>query len=114
MHYIIVVFALGLAMTQIELEKVANTFDQGQSGSINLSEMVAVLKGTSKKQSMPQKVMSDADKIDFEVMVLQWMLYILMFAKIVLQIQQQVSKCTCEHRFKVSRVAEGQYRVRSS
>lgn len=58
-------------MTQIELEKVANTFDQGQSGCINLSEMVAVLKGTSKKQTVSQKVLSDSDKIEIEVMALQ-------------------------------------------
>ena len=28
-----------------------------------------------------------------------------------LQIEQQVSQCTCEKRFQVTRVAEGQYRV---
>eukprot|EP00731_Ephydatia_muelleri_P031615 Em0023g122a len=87
--------ASGLAMTQIELEKVANTFDQGHSGCINLSQMVAVLKGTSKKQFVSQKVLSDSEKIDIEI-------------------QQQVSKCTCPKRFKVLRVAEGQYRFGDS
>ena len=87
--------ASGLAMTQIELEKVANMFDKGQSGCINLSEMVAVLKGTSKKQVVSQKVLSDTDKIDIEI-------------------QQQVSKCTCAKPFKVVRVGEGQYRFGDS
>ena len=63
---------VGLAMTQIELEKVANTFDQGHGGCINLSQMVAVLKGTSKKQFVSQKVLSDSEKIDIEVTVFRW------------------------------------------
>ena len=40
-------------MTQIELEKIADTFDMNRDGMINLNEIMAVVKGT--KQTLMQR-----------------------------------------------------------
>ena len=57
----------GLAMTQIELEKIADTFDTNRDGMINLNEIMAVVKGTKRTRGMPERSLSDAEKIDHEV-----------------------------------------------
>ena len=54
-------------MTQIELEKIADTFDANRDGMINLNEIMAVVKGTKRTRGMPERSMSDAEKIDHEV-----------------------------------------------
>ena len=54
-------------MTQIELEKIADTFDTNRDGMINLNEIMAVVKGTKRTRGMPERSMSDAEKIDHEV-----------------------------------------------
>ena len=59
--------ATGLAMNQIELEKIADTFDKDRTGLINLSEIVGVLKGSKRYRAMAQESLSDSQKIDHEV-----------------------------------------------
>ncbi len=56
-------------MNQIELEKIADTFDKDRSGMIDLSEIITELKGTNRRTRRPivQEVLSDAQKIDNEV-----------------------------------------------
>ena len=52
---------LGLAMNQIELEKIADSFDKDQSGTIDLREIVSVLKGGSRHTRRPvvQETLTD-------------------------------------------------------
>lgn len=61
--------ATGLAMNQIELEKIADTFDKDRSGMIDLSEIISVLKGSNRRTRRPvvQEAMTDAQRIDNEV-----------------------------------------------
>ncbi len=56
-------------MTQIELEKTADSFDRDRSGMIDLSAILGVLKGRAKRrQHAPsQEAMTDDQKIDNEV-----------------------------------------------
>ena len=60
---------LGLAMNQIELEKIADSFDKDRSGTIDLREIVSVLKGGSRQTRRPvvQETLTDQQKIDNEV-----------------------------------------------
>ena len=54
-------------MTQIELEKIADTFDRDRDGMIDLNEIMTVVKGTRRTCPMYVREMSDAEKIDHEV-----------------------------------------------
>ena len=56
-------------MNQIELEKIADTFDKDRSGMIDLSEIIATLKGSNRRTRRPvvQENMSDAEMIENEV-----------------------------------------------
>ena len=54
-------------MNQIEMEKIANAFDQDKDGLIDLNEIMAVLKGSRRAQPVSQAAASDSDKIDSEV-----------------------------------------------
>ncbi len=57
-------------MNQIELEKIADSFDKDHSGMIDLSDIIANLKGGSRqggRRTVVQEVMSDSAKIDREV-----------------------------------------------
>ena len=54
-------------MNQIELEKIADFFDKDRSGVIDLSEILRVLKG-SKRGKYIQEAMTDAEKIENEVL----------------------------------------------
>ena len=56
-------------MTQIELEKIADTFDCDRDGMIDLNEIVTVVKGTRRTRPLYAREMSDAEKIDHEVCV---------------------------------------------
>ena len=61
---------LGLAMNQIELEKIADTFDKDKSGMIDLSEIISTLKDGNRKTRRPvmqEAAISDAQKIANEV-----------------------------------------------
>ena len=62
-------FLLGLAMNQIEMEKIADHFDHNRNGNIELSELMSVLKGskTWKRAAHTNQPMSDAEKIEQEV-----------------------------------------------
>ncbi len=61
---------VGLAMNQIEMEKVVDVFDHNRDGMINLNEILSVLKGT-KRRSQPMVTtitgLTDAEKIDHKV-----------------------------------------------
>jgi hypothetical protein len=88
--------ASGLAMSQIELEKIADHFDRDRDGYIDLSEISSILRGLRRARSLAKKQpVSDSEKIDYEI-------------------QHQVSHCSCSKKFKVVRVAEGQYRFGDS
>ena len=56
-------------MTQIELEKIADSFDKDHSGMIDLNAILGVLKGSSRRRARPlaQEAMTDSDKIENEV-----------------------------------------------
>ena len=57
-------------MNQIELEKIADTFDKDRSGMIDLSEIITVLKGTNRRTRRPivqEESLTDAQKIENEV-----------------------------------------------
>ena len=60
---------LGLAMNQIELEKIADSFDKDRSGTIDLREIVSVLKSGSRHTRRPvvQETLTDQKNIDNEV-----------------------------------------------
>lgn len=66
--YVVTPNITGLSMTQIEMEKIADTFDKNRSGLIDLADIIAILKG-HKVRSRPvvERQMSDAEKIEFEV-----------------------------------------------
>ena len=59
----------GLAMNQIETEKIADAFDRNQDGMIDHSEIMAVLKGTKRTRPVitTKAAMTDAEKIEHEV-----------------------------------------------
>lgn len=68
--YSCILFGIGLAMNQIELEKIADTFDKDRSGMIDLSEIIGELKGSNRKTRRPvvvQEAMTDSQKIENEV-----------------------------------------------
>ena len=54
-------------MNQIELEKIADFFDKDHSGTIDLSEILRVLKGSRRGKYVVQEALSDAEKIENEV-----------------------------------------------
>ena len=54
-------------MNQIELEKIADFFDKDHSGTIDLSEILRVLKGNRRGKYVVQEALSDAEKIENEV-----------------------------------------------
>lgn len=56
-------------MNQIEMEKIADTFDRNRSGNIDLSEIMTVLKGSKSWTRVPTltRQMTDSEKIDHEV-----------------------------------------------
>ena len=58
-------------MNQIEMEKIADSFDRNRSGLIDLAEITAILKGQKVhrqfKTATSAKPISDAEKIDLEV-----------------------------------------------
>ena len=57
-------------MNQIELEKIAATFDKDRSGMIDLSEIIGTLKGSNRQTRRPvvqEAALTDAQKIDNEV-----------------------------------------------
>ena len=58
----------GLAMNQIELEKIADHFDRDRDGYIDLSEISSILRGLRRARSLAKKQpISDSEKIDYEV-----------------------------------------------
>ena len=58
----------GLAMSQIELEKIADYFDRDHDGYIDLSEINSILRGIRRARSIAKRPpMSDSEKIDHEV-----------------------------------------------
>ena len=58
----------GLAMNQIELEKIADYFDRDHDGYIELSEINAILRGIRRARSLAKRQLSsDSEKIDHEV-----------------------------------------------
>ncbi|XP_077965714.1 microtubule-actin cross-linking factor 1-like isoform X2 [Styela clava] len=73
--------------TLVEMERVADIFDQDKDGFIDYYEFVAALHPN--KESY--KPATDADKIEDEVV-------------------RQVAKCTCEKRFQVQQISENKYR----
>lgn len=56
-------------MTQIELEKIADTFDKDRSGMIDLSAILGVIKGSTRRRPRTQshEAMTDDEKIESEV-----------------------------------------------
>ena len=58
-------------MNQIEMEKIADSFDRNRSGNIDLAEITAVLKSQKVyrqfKTSASAKPISETEKIDLEV-----------------------------------------------
>ena len=68
----------GLAMSQIELEKIADHFDRDKDGYIDLSEISSILRGLRRARSLAKKQpISDSEKIDYEVIVfIGWKLFI--------------------------------------
>ena len=110
-------------MNQIELEKIADFFDKDHSGTIDLGEILRVLKGNRRGKYVVQEALSDAEKIENEVCFSNKIVifdvnlhsaFSCLSTFIFPQIQLQVSKCTCSKKFCVTRVAEGQYRVSSN
>ncbi len=57
-------------MTQIELEKIADSFDRDRSGMIDLSAILGALKGRAQRRQRPlsRETLTDDDKIDSEVL----------------------------------------------
>ena len=57
-------------MNQIELEKIAATFDKDRSGMIDMSEILSVLKGSNRRTRRPvvqEASLTDSQKIENEV-----------------------------------------------
>ena len=62
----------GLPMNQIEMEKIADGFDANRTGLIDLSQIMAILKGQKPRARFvpsagPARALSDSEKIDLEV-----------------------------------------------
>ena len=67
-------------MNQIELEKIADSFDKDRSGMIDLSEIITVLKGTNRRTRRPvvqEESLTDAQKIENEVREVSIMIAVL-------------------------------------
>ena len=59
---------IGLAMNQIELEKISDHFDRDHDGYIDLSEISSILRGIRRARSLAKRQpVSDSEKIDHEV-----------------------------------------------
>jgi dystonin len=85
--------ASGLAMSQIELEKIADHFDRDKDGYIDLSSQ---LRGQRRARSLTkEQPVSDSGKIDLEI-------------------QYQVCTCTCTKKFTATGEADGKYRFGDS
>ena len=59
-------------MNQIEMEKIADGFDANRTGLIDLSQIMAILKGQKPRARFvpsagPARALSDSEKIDLEV-----------------------------------------------
>ena len=54
-------------MNQIEMEKIADTFDQNHDNVIDLNEIVSVLKGFKRSRTLSKERLTDTEKIDHEV-----------------------------------------------
>uniref|UniRef100_A0A224Z7W8 Short stop n=1 Tax=Rhipicephalus zambeziensis TaxID=60191 RepID=A0A224Z7W8_9ACAR len=84
--------------SRLEMERVADIFDRNGDGYIDHKEYIDTLRPDrdclvhGAKQNKP---LTEAEKIQDEV-------------------QRQVAKCTCVHRFKVFQVGEGKYRFGES
>uniref|UniRef100_A0A4D5S0E1 Putative microtubule-actin cross-linking factor 1 n=1 Tax=Ixodes scapularis TaxID=6945 RepID=A0A4D5S0E1_IXOSC len=76
--------------SRLEMEKVADIFDRNGDGYIDHKEYIDTL-----RPDRDNKPLTEAEKIQDEV-------------------QRQVAKCTCVHRFKVFQVGEGKYRFGES
>ncbi|GFQ91888.1 hypothetical protein TNCT_652961 [Trichonephila clavata] len=76
--------------SRLEMERVADIFDRNGDGFIDTKEYIETLR--PEREDRPK---TEAEKIQDEV-------------------QRQVSKCTCVHRFKVYQVGEGKYRFGDS
>ena len=67
----------GLAMSQIELEKIADHFDRDKDGYIDLSKLSSQLRGQRRARSLTkEQPVSDSGKIDLEVIIiiiLRWL-----------------------------------------
>ncbi|XP_074600372.1 dystonin-like protein short stop isoform X2 [Brevipalpus obovatus] len=75
--------------SRLEMERVAPIFDRNSDGYIDHKEYLETLR--------PER---DAPKTEFEI--------------IQDEVQRQVAKCTCVHRYKVFQVGEGKYRFGES
>ena len=127
-------------MNQIELEKIADYFDRDHDGFIDLSEINSILRGIRRARSLAKRrPVTDSEKIDRAVRdeplhnhhttttqplhnhytttiqplhIQQPLSYSICDSySLHLQIELQVSRCCCSKKFRVIRVAEGQYRV---
>uniref|UniRef100_A0A023FN77 Putative microtubule-actin cross-linking factor 1 isoforms 1/2/3/5-like isoform 1 n=1 Tax=Amblyomma cajennense TaxID=34607 RepID=A0A023FN77_AMBCJ len=76
--------------SRLEMERVADIFDRNGDGYIDHKEYIDTL-----RPDRDNKPLTEAEKIQDEV-------------------QRQVAKCTCVHRFKVFQVGEGKYRFGES
>ncbi|XP_054709316.1 LOW QUALITY PROTEIN: microtubule-actin cross-linking factor 1, isoforms 1/2/3/4/5-like [Uloborus diversus] len=76
--------------SRLEMERVADIFDRNGDGFIDTKEYIETLR--PEREGGPK---TEAEKIQDEV-------------------QRQVAKCTCVHRFKVYQVGEGKYRFGDS
>ena len=54
-------------MNQIELEKIADSFDRDHDGFIDLSEINAILRGIRRTRSLAKHPVTDSEKIEEEV-----------------------------------------------
>ncbi|XP_067144023.1 microtubule-actin cross-linking factor 1 isoform X6 [Centruroides vittatus] len=76
--------------SRLEMERVAEIFDRNNDGFVDHKEYIDTLRPD--REGRPE---TEAEKIQDEV-------------------QRQVAKCTCVHRFKVYQVGEGKYRFGDS
>ncbi|XP_067121193.1 microtubule-actin cross-linking factor 1, isoforms 1/2/3/4/5-like isoform X3 [Centruroides vittatus] len=76
--------------SRLEMERVADIFDRNGDGYVDHNEYIETLR--PEREGRPK---TEAEKIQDEV-------------------QRQVAKCTCVHRFKVYQVGEGKYRFGDS
>ncbi|XP_022692769.1 microtubule-actin cross-linking factor 1-like isoform X2 [Varroa jacobsoni] len=76
--------------SRLEMERVADIFDRNGDGYVDHKEYIDTL-----RPDRDNRPLTEAEKIQDEV-------------------QRQVAKCTCVHRFKVFQVGEGKYRFGES